>query len=159
VIYKSEHRLTEEIFLLSQLYLVAASAISDNGKKKLLKPIDDLISKLVKEHSSKPLDKFKSKIANLNFKLGIVKLIAESVHGLKYILIIYSVAKMIIEAGYKLPEYVVEAFEPFLEVENEQKTLNGKEISDKDWLNIKNSADKTAKKIFEQLRESGYYLT
>jgi hypothetical protein len=63
------------------------------------------------------------------------------------------------EISKKLAEIGFDAFEPFLEVENEQDALNGKKISDQDWLNIKNSAEKVGKKLFEQLRQNGYYLT
>lgn len=76
----------------------------------------------------------------------------------KLILVIHNVAEKIIEGGFALSEKVVELFQPFLEIEgNQDKTVEGEEITEADWLSLKTSADKIADKVFTNINKQLEY--
>ena len=103
------------------------------------------------------LDKYqkKDKLAKLNNRLDILtnKAICEltnkqtkEVNTHKAIIIINEIAQMAIDANlfdYEMQAKIASLLEPFQEIETRMN------ISDDDWLMLKNSAEKQAKKIYE----------
>jgi hypothetical protein len=67
----------------------------------------------------------------------------------KFILALHGVAEKISEKG-ELTRELSELFEPFLEIEAAQKeTVDGKEISDSDWIALKASANKRIEEFYK----------
>ena len=105
------------------------------------------------------LDKYqkKDKLAKLNNRLDILtnKAIYElankqnsQVNTHKAIIVINEIAQMAIDANlfnYEMQTKIASLLEPFQEIETRMN------ISDDDWLMLKNSAEKQAKKIYEIL--------
>ena len=105
------------------------------------------------------LDKYqkKDKLAKLNNRLDILtnKAIYElankqtsEVNTHKAIIVINEIAQMAIDANlfdYEMQAKIASLLEPFQEIETRMQ------ISDEDWLMLKNSAEKQAKKIYEIL--------
>lgn len=105
------------------------------------------------------LDKYqkKDKLAKLNNRLDILtnKAIYElankqtkEVNTHKAIIVINVIAQMAIDANlfdYEMQAKIASLLEPFQEIETRMN------ISDDDWLMLKNSAEKQAKKIYEIL--------
>lgn len=105
------------------------------------------------------LDKYqkKDKLAKLNNRLDILtnKAIYElankqtsEVNTHKAIIVINEIAQMAIDANlfdYEMQAKIASLLEPFQEIETRMN------ISDDDWLMLKNSAEKQAKKIYEIL--------
>ena len=103
------------------------------------------------------LDKYqkKDKLAKLNNRLDILtnKAIYElankqtsEVNTHKAIIVINEIAQMAIDANlfnYEMQAKIASLLEPFQEIETRM------DISDDDWLMLKNSAEKQAKKIYE----------
>lgn len=103
------------------------------------------------------LDKYqkKDKLAKLNNRLDILtnKAIYElankqtsEVNTHKAIIVINEIAQMAIDANlfnYEMQAKIASLLEPFQEIETRMN------ISDDDWLMLKNSAEKQAKKIYE----------
>ena len=103
------------------------------------------------------LDKYqkKDKLAKLNNRLDILtnKAIYElankqnsQVNTHKAIIVINEIAQMAIDANlfdYEMQAKIASLLEPFQEIETRMN------ISDEDWLMLKNSAEKQAKKIYE----------
>jgi len=103
------------------------------------------------------LDRYqkKDKLAKLNNRLDILtnKAIYElankqtrEVNTHKAIIVINIVAQMAIDASlfdYEMQAKIASLLEPFQEIETRMQ------ISDDDWLMLKNSAEKQAKKIYE----------
>ena len=103
------------------------------------------------------LDKYqkKDKLAKLNNRLDILtnKAIYElankqtsEVNTHKAIIVINEIAQIAIDANlfdYEMQAKIASLLEPFQEIETRM------DISDDDWLMLKNSAEKQAKKIYE----------
>lgn len=103
------------------------------------------------------LDKYqkKDKLAKLNNRLDLLtnKAIYElankqtsEVNTHKAIIVINEIAQMAIDANlfdYEMQAKIASLLEPFQEIETRMN------ISDDDWLMLKNSAEKQAKKIYE----------
>jgi hypothetical protein len=147
--YKSDKAAFSEAFLLFQLGVVALESLksvqyADIVKEAMKKSLDGKDStKILKRCQRVTHEIIEPAVANKAEKL---------LSGHKMILFLHSLAEAIIESGYPLPEYVVTAFEPFLEVEHDQP------LPDQDWKNLKASAEKSARKVLDRLREAGYFL-
>lgn len=103
------------------------------------------------------LDRYqkKDKLAKLNNRLDILtnKAIYElankqtrEINTHKAIIVINEIAQMAIDADlfdYEMQVKIASLLEPFQEIETRMQ------ISDEDWLMLKNSAEKQAKKIYE----------
>jgi len=144
--YVSYKRAFERGLLLFQLQVIAMESLESEE-----------ISKFVREAFIKAMgDNKKLKFINRchNETKRIIEPIVrtkDKLSGHKFILIMHSLVEQIIESGYDLPQFVVDTFEPFLEIEAEAP------LPTEEWLALKSSAEKSARKIYDKLISEGYY--
>jgi hypothetical protein len=145
--YKSEKRLVEEIFLPFQLMLTALESLE---REDYAAPLKALITKL---GAGKDVVKITRRCGRLSYEAlyCVEDKQSRKVSGHKFILMLHALAELIIDSGFPLPEEVIKSFEPFFEVESSM------DVSEEDWINIRDSAAKTARKVFEKLNQLGYY--
>ena len=133
-------------------YFLGTLALSDG----ITRNKDDFF-KLCKYFYLEILDKYqkKDKLAKLNNRLDILtnKAIYElankqtrEINTHKAIIVINEIAQMAIDTNlfdFEMQAKIASLLEPFQEIETRMQ------ISDEDWLMLKNSAEKQAKKIYE----------
>jgi len=77
----------------------------------------------------------------------------------KLVICLHGVVANLIERDFLIKQEIVDMFVPFLELEAEQdKTIDGKPITDADWLKLKQSADKLSQKVFLILNKELEYF-
>jgi len=146
--YKSEKHLCEELFLLAGLSLLASGAMSDG--KHLREKLDDIVFKMIKE-SGKDLAKLERRASRINWIVGVGDMIKNQTHGHKFILIWHALAELLIERGWKMTQEILDCYEPFLEIESNMVN------DDSEWIKLKQSANKQAKKLLNKLNENGFF--
>ena len=147
--YKSDKVALEHAFLPFQLAVVAIEALSSQNSI-FAEKAKGAFEEAIGEKSS---DKIARRCRRLsNDVMGVIEDKSnKKVSGHKFIIMLHALAQEILDNGYVLPDYVIQSFDPFLELESNQ------EVGDEDWQNIKKSAEKTANKIYNNLTELGYY--
>lgn len=141
--YKSEKQLVEENLLIFILSVIALESVKD---QKLASPLKKQFLENCKDKSFK----ISRRCGRLVADLEIVDKQNGMINGHKLILTIHSLAELLAEKG-QLKEFMIELFEPFLEIENRQQ------MDEKEWFVLKNSAEKQAIKLLNKLQKLGYY--
>ncbi len=153
--YKKHSRLKEEIFLLSQMFLIVKFGIEANNLlplDNLSKEIEDSIKDRIQTFSDKDYRKWQSIIAKTNTACGIIEMYKDGKSSHKLVLILYKVMLQLKIEGYKIEEDIEDFMEQLLEVENQQ------EMEDQDWTKLKKSADKQANRILRSARDIGMFV-
>lgn len=148
---KSEKRRIEQAYPFILLYLMikGGAIINCDDKLKIIQKEIDLI---VDEDEKKRKVKFSNRVARINIDLGLVDTINKGIHGHKFIFIIYNLMELIDKnCNLVFPLILEKLFNFFLDVENKQN------ISDEEWVKLRKSGEKQAKKWFLKLQEMGFY--
>ena len=148
---KSERRRIEQAFPFIQLYLVVKGGAITNSEKQLPK-IEEQIEKILDERERKRRSKLDSRIARLNRDSGITRLIASSINGHKFILIIYYLVINIVENTNTIfPIELENIFQYFLDAENDSPK------SDEEVEKLRKSGGKQGDKLFKRMQDLGFY--
>jgi ATP-dependent RNA circularization protein (DNA/RNA ligase family) len=148
--YVSDKKAIERAFILFQLQIISLEALTGDNH-----PVADKVRNAFYEACQ---HKDKSKMIRRcdRLSVAVMKPVLENqekINGHKFILMLHALAQRIIDSGYIFPKFVTDAFEPFFEIEANQK------IENDDWVALKNSAQKAARKLHERLLGEGYYQT
>lgn len=147
--YKSDKVAFEHAFLPFQLGIVAIEGISSQNSI-FAEKAKDAFKKACEGKDTIKIVRRCHRISH-DILLPMRDKSNDKISGHKFIIMLYALAQEILNSGYILPDYVIESFEPFLELELNQ------EMPDEDWINIKKSGEKIAYKIYNKLTELGYY--
>lgn len=135
--------------------------------------IGDILARFVEHHGLSHVEKYEMNKASARKRLA--KITAQACHlcekifldffkttikSHKFVLILFEIASQLNEEGCYIPEFYEELFEPFLllEAAQDMNFTNGNELSNEDWLNLKKSAAKQARKYINDFRNNGYFL-
>lgn len=150
--YRSDKNLVQDLFLPYNLTVIALESLQGDIGMKLAGMIKDNIQSYVKRYKVNAIHKISKRIDQLAHKTITDIADKRKLSGHKYIILLHSLAELIVAEGIWLPEWIEDIFVPFLEIEHQQ------EISDDEWLLLKASAEKQARKVLQKLQDEGFFI-
>jgi len=152
--YRSDKKLTEDLFIPFQLLMIALESVRGDEGERLARIIKEEVRKYVSQFKSEADSvKFIKRCARISQEVLLDVADKQKVSGHKFVLVLHHLTELMISEDYDVQPFVVELFEPFLEIEMEQN-----KISDEEWLALKKSAEKQARKILLKLKTLNYFL-
>jgi len=150
--YRSDKHLTQDMFFPYNLTVIALESIGGERGALLANNIRNLTQEYMKQYGNSSIHKIAKRVEGVTINCFKNIVDKRTLNGHKFILILHSVAELIVEENIWLPEFIEDIFEPFLELESQEK------MEEKDWVKLKASADKQAKKIVQSLQNQGYFV-
>lgn len=152
--YRSDKKLTEDLFFPFQLLLLALESLGASKGEAMAEKIKEAIASYVSKYRHQDDSiKFIRRCERISREVLLDMADKNKFSGHKFILVLHCVAQDLIEDGYDFQPFVIELFEPFLEIEAQQD-----HISDDEWILLKKSAEKQAKKLLLKLKTLNYFL-
>lgn len=150
--YRSDKLLVQDLFFPFNLTVIALESIRDEQGDQLGSMIRDEIRNYMSQFGGKSICKIAKRVEALT-KTCITDLVCDKkLNGHKFILTIHALAELVVSEGIWLPEFIEKIFIPFFDIEEAQK------IDEDEWLLLKKSANKQARKIFSKLQDEGFFL-
>lgn len=148
---RSEKRRIEQALPFILLYLTIKGGAITNSEKQT-PVIEKFIEEILEEKDLKRRRKLDNRIARLNTDSGITGLIESEINGHKFILITYFLTVEINDNTNTIfPKELETVFQYFLDAENNSTK------SDEEVLLLRKSGGKQGKKLFNKIKQLGYY--
>lgn len=149
----TDKQICQQAIFPFMLFLVANRGLSSKNQY-YMDLAQDIVVKLLEGRDKAKLIRRLDRLAQ-----EIINLIADKrtdlVNGHKLILALHALAQKIIDSGFVFRSEIIDLFGHFLEIEaNQDTTIDGKPITNQDWLKLKESADKVTEKIFVRINDN-----
>jgi hypothetical protein len=149
--YRSDKHLVQDMFFPYNLTVLALESIGGKAGEAEANKIRDAMQKYI-NGLGKSVHNTALRTEQLTLRAIKGAQDRTKLSGHKFILTLHALAELVVEEGVWLPEFIEDLFAPFLEIEHQQ------EIDEEEWLRLRASAVKQAKKILQKLQGEGYFI-